>query len=97
MGETTGAQVSVRLPPTLLQVVGGPRVVGVRGGTVQAALEDLVRQRPELAVHLFDESGAVRLNVLVVCDGVFRGRGESLDVAVAEGAEIGIVQAMSGG
>lgn len=97
MGGAQKAKVTVRLPPTLMQVVGGAREVEVEGATVGEALGDLVRQRPELRVHLFDESGGLRLHVLCVCDGVYRGRGESLDAAVSAGAEIGILQAMSGG
>ena len=89
--------VTVRLPRTLVQVVGGERNIEAAGVTVAEALADVVCRRPELAVHLFDESGQWRLNVLGVTDGVYRGRGESLDVPVAPGTEIAIVQAMSGG
>ncbi len=90
-------QVTIRLPGTLLQIVGGQSAFEVHGRTLREALGDLTRVRPELKVHIFDESWALRHNVLVTYNGVHAGRRDSLDVALPPGTEVAIVQAVSGG
>lgn len=90
-------QVTIRLPGTLLQIVGGQSTVEVNGDTLRKALDDLTRARPELKAHLFDESGALRHNVLILYNGVHAGRRDSLDVPLQPRAEVAIVQAVSGG
>ena len=92
MGELT-----VRLPAVLSQLVGGERSVAVRGATLQEALDDLVRQRPSLGLHLFDEAGVMRRHILCFCnDSYTRGR-QGLDVPVGPGDSITILNSMSGG
>ena len=90
-------QVTVRLPSTLMQIVRGAPTLEVHGHTLREALDDLIRKRPALAVHLFDDAGALRHNVLCLHDGVHTGRRDSLDVPINRGKEITIVQAVSGG
>ncbi len=90
-------RVVVQLPSTLIQIAGGPARVEVRGKSLREALDDLVRRRPELGVHLFDETGRLRLNVLCLHDGVHSGRRETLDIPLKLDEEITIVQALSGG
>ena len=56
--------VRARLPAILAQISGGKRMFTVDRATVGEALTDLVRQRPTLRVHLFDDAGALRRYVL---------------------------------
>ena len=89
------ARLRVRVPQLLAASCGGLRTVEVQGGSVREALEDAIDQHPLLAVHLFEEGGGVRPHV-----HLFLGEddvGGELDRAVAEGAEIVVLQAVSGG
>jgi sulfur-carrier protein len=90
------ASLTVELPSLLAPIAGDKRLT-VRGATLAEALDDLVRAHPQLRVHLFDESGAFREHV----NCFWRGRStrwmESLDVPVAEGDVITLLQAVSGG
>ena len=91
------AKLVVRLPAVLVQLIGGERTLEVSGTTLQQALDDLVRQRPALGLHLFDESGTMRRHILCFCNDVYtRGR-DGLDVPVAEGDTITILNSVSGG
>ena len=57
--------VRVQLPP-LLRNVAGEHWIEVEGTTVDDAMRDLARRRPQLALHFFDERGAVRHNIVCV-------------------------------
>ena len=89
--------VTVRLPAVLSQLIGGERRVAVRGGTLREALDDLVQKRPELGLHLFDESGGMRRHILCFCNQVYTRGALGLEVPVHAGDEITILNSMSGG
>ena len=89
--------VTVRLPAVLSQLVGGERNIAVAGDTLQHALDDLVRQRPELGLHLFDETGVMRRHILCFCNDIYTRGSRGLDVPVRPGDEITILNSMSGG
>ena len=89
--------VTVRLPAVLSQLVGGERRVSVQGGTLREALDDLVRQRPALGLHLFDETGTMRRHILCFCNQAYTRGIHGLDVPVRPGDEITILNSMSGG
>ncbi len=89
--------VTVQLPAVLAQMVGGDRLFEVSGDTIGAALKDLVRQRPALGLHLFDDVGAIRRHILCFHNEVYvRGR-EGLDVSLRAGDSITILNSVSGG
>lgn len=89
--------VTVSLPRVLVQLVGGEPTIEVEGATLGEALQDLLRQRPALRVHLFDEGGDMRRHILCFCnDSYTRGR-DGLDVPVKPGDAITILNSMSGG
>ena len=69
----------VQIPRVLADLTSCERRLAVRGDTVEQALDDLVRRHPSLGLHLFDDTGALRLHVLC-----FRN-----DVAVQSRAELG--------
>lgn len=88
------ARVDVTIPRMLADVVGGQRRFAVDGDTVDGALAALVERHPELAVHLFDESGAMRPHVTCFHNGVSVAAGP---VPTADGDALVILQAVSGG
>jgi molybdopterin converting factor small subunit len=90
-------KVTVRVPAVLAQIVGGESRFEVRGETVGEALNDLIRQRPALAVHLFDGAGSLRRHILCFLnDGYARG-GEALERPVRPGDTVTILNSVSGG
>jgi molybdopterin converting factor small subunit len=67
--------------------------VSVAGGTVRAALEAIFASQPELRHYVLDEQRRLRKHVALFVDG----ERAALDDAVAAGAEIHVLQALSGG
>jgi molybdopterin converting factor small subunit len=90
------AEVTVRLPG-LLAPIAGASTVGVEAATLAEALDVLVRAHPELRVHLFDESGRFRQHVLCFHNRTNTKWVEDLNVQLADGDTITIMQAVSGG
>ncbi len=91
------AAVTVRLPTVLAEMVAGQQRFEVTGDTIGEALRDLVRQRPGLAVHFFDDRGAVRRYILCFHNSEYvRGRG-GLELPVLPGDVITILNSVAGG
>jgi molybdopterin synthase sulfur carrier subunit len=88
--------VVVSLPRLLEPAVGSVRKVEVEGSTVDQAIKALLSVHPTLAVHLFDEGGKLRPHVLCFVNGS-QTRLEDRNDALADGAEITFLQAVSGG
>ncbi|MHC4430001.1 MAG: MoaD/ThiS family protein [Planctomycetota bacterium] len=91
------ASVTVELPSLLSTIVDGERSVAVDAGTLAGVLSALTKRFPALDVHLFDETGGLREHVLCFHNGANSRWLESLDVPVAEGDTVTILQAVSGG
>ncbi len=89
--------ITVSLPAVLGQLMNGERTFVVDGETVGDALADLVRQRPALALHLFDESGAMRRYVLCFHNEEYVRGAEELSRRVRPGDTITILNSVSGG
>ena len=91
------ASVSVRITQLLADIAGTGRTITVESTTAAEALETVCVQVPALHIHVFDDDGNVRRHVNIFVRGeIVKGPG-SLDVAVADGDEIAVVQAVSGG
>lgn len=87
----------VRMPAILAQISGGKRTFTVESSTVGEAFADLVRQRPTLRVHLFDDAGALRRYVLCFHNQE-TVRGEAgLRRPVAPGDSITVLSSIAGG
>ena len=91
------AEVTLELPSMIATVLGGGRRLAVEGATCQEALEDAFARHPGLRVHLFDESGALRQHVLCFVNDENTRWADTLELALAEGDVITILQAVSGG
>jgi molybdopterin converting factor small subunit len=89
------SRVTVRLPRVLADLVGGDLRIEVTGNTLKNALGDLVRQRPDLELHLLDESGALRRHILCFCNDTYTRT--QLDLPVHPGDTITVLHSVSGG
>ncbi len=96
MNEGVGA-VTVRLPTVLVQLLGGDRDVAVSGATLREAMDDLMQRRPDVALHLFNESGELRGNVLCFCNDVLTRSRENLSLPISAGDTITILNSVAGG
>lgn len=85
--------VRVRLPRILSQAVREGLRHEVTGADVGQVLHGLFDMEPGLRNHLIDEDGEIRTHVLVFVDGERAG----LSTPVPDGAEVQVLQAVSGG
>lgn len=86
--------VQVTIPSMLATLVSGERRFDVEAADLEGVLEALFARHPELRVHVLDEQGALRRHVMLFHNDVaVRGR----DGAVAEGDQVTVLQAVSGG
>jgi hypothetical protein len=89
--------VRVHLPPVLRHIIAGERCLDGEGGSITSVLADLAKKHPAVALHLFDEQGAVRHNIVCVHNGdLVRARQMSAH-AVASGDELILANALAGG
>ena len=88
------ATVTLTLPTMLVSLVGGPRRLNLDGDTVSGVLETLFARHPELRVHFYDETGAIREHVTCFHNDAHV---RTLGGAVADGDRVTILQAVSGG
>ncbi len=90
-------EVTVRLPVLLAQMVDGERRFSVVGDTIGEALQDLVRQRPGLGIHLFDDAGAIRRHILCFHNEAYARGQDGLKRPITPGDTITILNSVSGG
>jgi molybdopterin synthase sulfur carrier subunit len=91
------AMVNVRIPSLLAELADGRLEHPVEAGTVGGALSALFEQFPQLRVHVFDETGAVRQHVSCFHNGRHARTVEAHAAPLAEGDTVTILQAVSGG
>jgi molybdopterin converting factor small subunit len=89
--------VRVQLPPVLRHATGGERWLQANGATVAAVLSDLAENRPALALHLFDEQGEVRHNLVCVHEGIVVRAREMASHRVQADDELVLANALAGG
>ena len=89
-------RVTILLPVMLGDSLGTTRI-SVDARTLPEALEKAYQEKPALRFHLCEESGEFRVHVLCFVHGENTRDMKSMEVALKEGDEISIVQAISGG
>jgi sulfur carrier protein ThiS len=89
-------RVQLRLPSVLKVMVGRDRL-RLRAHDLPAAFEAAFAELPHLRDHLTLESGELRPHVLCILNGESVPRDEVAGTRLAEGDEIWIHQAISGG
>jgi len=89
--------VTVRLPGTLRDAVGGDTRVQATGATLDEVFADIDRRHPGFRAIVLDGDGAIRSYVSVyVGDADVRTVG-GLQTVVPDGSEVMVIPAMSGG
>jgi molybdopterin synthase sulfur carrier subunit len=93
-------RLTVRLAPVLREVAGGARTVELsldEGATVADALSALARAHPGVGRRVRDERGEIRrhVNVFAGADNIRDLNGQQ--TALADGADLSILPAISGG
>lgn len=88
------APVQVRVASILFEYTGGAAELEARGASVRAVLDDLERRHKGLRFRIVDEQGVLRPHINVFVDGRLQ---RDLDAKLAPGAELHVLQALSGG
>ena len=91
------ATVRVRLPPILRSVMGGEEAIEGKGFTIQEVLQNVSGAYPALGLHLFDESGDARRNIVCLHRGDLVRAREFSRRAVTAGDELVLTNALAGG
>jgi molybdopterin converting factor small subunit len=81
----------------LADLAGVDRTLEVEATNAGEVVSALLERHPELRVHLFDESGWLRPNVLLFADGEGIRERDQLDRAIGPGGEVVILQSVAGG
>jgi len=88
--------VKIEIPSPLREQAGGKTEVPVSGSTVQAALDDLVRQHPALGPKLFAD-GKLRPYINVFVNDEDIRYLDEMQTPVADGQVVAIIPAVAGG
>ena len=88
--------VKIEIPSPLREHTGGKTEVSVAGATVQAALDDLVKQYPAIGTKLFD-GGKLRPYINVFVNDEDIRYLDEMQTAVADGQVIAVIPAVAGG
>ena len=94
---TAMANVTVELPSMLSSLLSTEPTIPVQAKTLREALDRLAELAPGARTHLYDERGNLRQHVLCFHNQTNTRWLESLDVTLADGDTITIIQAVSGG
>jgi molybdopterin synthase sulfur carrier subunit len=88
--------IKVQVPTPMREQAGGKADVEVTGATVQAALDDLVRQYPGLKSKLFD-GGKLRPYINVFVNDEDIRYLDEMGTPVADGVIVALIPAVAGG
>jgi sulfur carrier protein ThiS len=89
--------VQVHIPPVLRSVAGANRKLVAEGSTIAEVLRDLAARHPQLALHIFDENGSARRNVLCIHDTRAVRPADFDTHAIRQDDEIILTNALAGG
>jgi molybdopterin synthase sulfur carrier subunit len=89
--------VTVRLPGSLRDAVGGTTKIQASGATLEQLIADIDRRHPGFRALIVDEAGRLKTYVNVyVGDEDARTQG-GLSAVVPDGSEVMLIPAMAGG
>ena len=88
--------ITLSFTPNLARHLACPEAM-VAGSTLGEALADYFAKHPQVRRYLLDDQGALRKHVAIFLNQELIRDREELSDAVAEGDEIFVVQALSGG
>ena len=88
--------IKVQIPTPMREQTGGKAEVEVAGGTVKAALDDLLRQYPGVGPKLFD-TGRLRPYVNVFVNDEDIRYLDEMDTKLADGQTVALIPAVAGG
>ena len=88
--------INIHIPTPMRQHTAGNAVVEVPGGTVQAALDALGKQYPNITQRMFDGAQLKRFLNVYLNDEDIRYL-DNLTTAVKDGDELSIIPAVAGG
>ncbi len=88
--------IKIEIPTPLREQSGGKAEVEVIGGTVGAALADLVKKYPALESKLF-QSGKLRPYINVFINNEDIRYLDEMDTAVTDGVVVALIPAVAGG
>lgn len=89
--------VTVRLPGTLRDAVGGETKIQASGATLDAVFADIDRRHPGFRARILDAQGDLRSYVNVYVGDTDARDSSGLQTAVPEGSEVMVIPAMAGG
>ena len=89
--------VTVRLPGTLRDAVGGDTKIHASGKTLDDVFDDIDRRHPGFRARVLDERGAIRSYVNVYIGDTDARTSGGLATAVPDGGEVMVIPAMAGG
>lgn len=90
------ADVTMRIPRMLADLVGAPLTLDLEARTASGALAVLVDVHPELRVHVFDEGGDLRPHVLCFVNDRNLDWLDG-DPELTDGDRLTVLQSVSGG
>lgn len=88
--------VKIEIPTPLREHTGGKSEVEVAGGTVQAALADLVKQFPTIGPKLFND-GKLRPYINIFLNDEDIRYLDEMQTAVKDGQLVALIPAVAGG
>ena len=88
--------IKVQIPTPMREQAGGKAEVEVTGGTVKAALDDLLRQYPAIGPKLFD-NGKLRPYINVFLNDEDIRYLDEMDTKVTDGVVLALIPAVAGG
>ena len=94
---TQNMHTSLKVPTPLRPYTNGQALVTLLGETVNEALDDLVKQFPDMRTHLFNEGGKLRSFVNLYLNGKDIRHLEGMDTYLAKGDKLMIIPAIAGG
>ena len=88
--------IKVQIPTPMREQTAGKAEVEVAGGTVQAVLDDLLRQYPAIGPKLFD-NGKLRPYINVFLNDEDIRYLDEMDTKVTDGVTLALIPAVAGG